>query len=321
MVRKSEPVIALSTDLPDLETYRTVYELARQRPCRMVFMTPVWALQLLTDSGTENRRIRWDHVNELRRQIRTNNWRGLHQGFGVDVNNNLTDGHHRLIAIVLENVAVPLLMMEGEDPDDRWALDRGKTRTLDQDLHMNGLSHGTLRSAVFKICVGLHGKAPHEFTSFASYQPLEPLLGPGIDYAISISSSMTGAGKARAAPVLGAIAYAYRTDEVKVREFSEALAKGANLSADDAVLTLRNFLTGKRVSLKCDKDRRHVAHKTLCAIRAKMHDACTNLTFKDPHIIISYFRYVYDPEGVRPKFVPVRRDGRRSSYVPPTWSQ
>lgn len=93
-----------------------------------VTMTPDHAKDLLTRNKA-NRKVRKHLVTTLARVIERGEWHLTHQGIAVDVQGNLIDGQHRLMAIVRANKAVPMLLSTGLDSDAYTYLDQGMVRT------------------------------------------------------------------------------------------------------------------------------------------------------------------------------------------------
>src|SRR6266705_3459425 len=92
-------------------------------------ISPKIAEQILKANTRQNRRIRHWWVNLLALIILRNEWKLTHQGLGFDVNGDLLDGQHRLLAIQLSGKTVRSLVTVGMDTDAFLGMDQGVLRT------------------------------------------------------------------------------------------------------------------------------------------------------------------------------------------------
>ena len=91
---------------------------------------------LLTNKG--NRKISYQHVGWLTRQMENDHWLTTHQGIAIDTNNELQDGQHRLEAIMRSMTSQYMLVVRNVDPATFMVLDSGKPRSAKDALSIEG---------------------------------------------------------------------------------------------------------------------------------------------------------------------------------------
>ena len=79
---------------------------------QIVAVTPMLAAEFLTRNAT-NRRIRPGHVNALSAVMTAGQFQSTHQGIALNVEGELVDGQHRLLAIVKSGVTVRMPVAYG----------------------------------------------------------------------------------------------------------------------------------------------------------------------------------------------------------------
>lgn len=75
-----------------------------------------------------NRKLRMDHCKSLSNAIRRGEWLVTHQGIAFDSSGALRDGHHRLTAICIADIAVQIMVTRGLDAVATDAMDQGARR-------------------------------------------------------------------------------------------------------------------------------------------------------------------------------------------------
>lgn len=102
-----------------------------------VLITPDLAAQWLI-KNTNNRPLTMSRVQSYVRDIQTGQWKYTHQGIAFYVDGTLADGQHRLKAISMSNIAVPMLVTHNLPKEVSTVLDQNKPRTLYQSLNIEG---------------------------------------------------------------------------------------------------------------------------------------------------------------------------------------
>ena len=90
------------------------------------------------EGNTHNRPLRDTVVDRFIRDMQAGRWQLTHQGVAFDVDGVLIDGQHRLWAIVLSNLTVPLRVFFNEPIENMRAIDTGLVRTNFDVLHLSG---------------------------------------------------------------------------------------------------------------------------------------------------------------------------------------
>ena len=96
---------------------------------KVELITPAIAKKML-EKNTNNRPIRWHHVQKLAEELLADEWQTTHQGIAFNNAGFLIDGQHRLNAIVQAGKAVTMSVTRGCDVRAFDVLDRGVNRSL-----------------------------------------------------------------------------------------------------------------------------------------------------------------------------------------------
>lgn len=124
---------------------------------RLVEVTPLLASNILANRNKKNRAINKNHVLALVKNIKDNTWRFNGDTICFDTNGILIDGQHRLKAIVLGEIPVLCLFVEGLDPDTIKTKDMEiKPRNLHDLLRMDGISDANNVAAIIMRYMALH---------------------------------------------------------------------------------------------------------------------------------------------------------------------
>jgi hypothetical protein len=194
--------------------------------------------------NNRNRPMSNTEVGKHARDMKAGNWLQTGQTIGFDWNGNLTNGQHRLQAIVLSGVPQQLLVVRGLDPRAQDVTDIGKKRTIADALHLEGLAKvrpGQLGSIARAVL--LAENAP---TNDPKYRPTQAEVLERVraeqeefEYAAYVMGRAHSAGL-RGGMIYG-VAYYYlaRKNADAAAEFFEQLVTGAGLTQGDPVFALR----------------------------------------------------------------------------------
>jgi hypothetical protein len=109
-------------------------------------LTPEIADDWLMHCNPHNRKLMDNHVEYLASEMKAGRWRLTHQGIAFSTNRVLLDGQHRLWAVALSGVTVPMRVFVNEPPEAMEALDTGQRRRNDQILTLTaGLGEVTCK--------------------------------------------------------------------------------------------------------------------------------------------------------------------------------
>lgn len=164
--------------------------------------------------------------------IQAGKWLLTPQPIAFDVKGNLIDGQHRLEAIRRANMPVTLMVSTGWPVADNGALgvidviDSGKPRTVQQILHMHGMSYTTATCAVLRaISRVVHNSGAGTLSISAARQMLEMAeIVNGIERIRAQSTVSPGyASRDYVGRVVGPIVYYHTVKPKKAEEFASNL--------------------------------------------------------------------------------------------------
>tara|TARA_R110000824_G_C15119110_1_gene667877 strand:+ start:62 stop:964 length:903 start_codon:yes stop_codon:yes gene_type:complete len=141
-------------------------------------------------SNTNNYRTKMSRSNieNLKIELRLNEWTYTTQGIGFDTNGVLVDGQNRLKAIVESGITAPLLVCYNLPPESRFKHDNGRKRTLGDHTGLSNTEIATCR-VPFRAMGNFKGNTTN-LTFMKSY--LEGELGQLSKELYGICRSTTG---------------------------------------------------------------------------------------------------------------------------------
>ena len=212
----------------------------------VIDLTPEIAEDWLTHGNTHNRPVIDAHVDYLAREMRAGRWRLTHQGVAFSTNHVLLDGQHRLWAVALSGITVPMRVFVNEPPETMGVLDTGQRRRNDQILTLAaGLGEiGPADLAVLRAMLMGTGHARRhspgeEGELFARHREA---IRFAIDV-LKINGKYRGVTTAVTRSVLARAWYS--ADRPMLRHFAEVLSAGRPIGEhDEPILLLFQFLIG-----------------------------------------------------------------------------
>lgn len=215
---------------------------------RIENITPQRAKELLA-TNTANRKLDTKAVNMIANAIKDGRFLTTNNGIGVDKNGILTDGQHRLTAIIRANIPANIAVFTGLEPKTRILIDTGKKRTLSNQLQICDLGFGTddkgckinltpTISQAALYCV-LHIKGSKDITNATKYSISSDIITDFVSANNEdlVNSALFIKGELKNAKYLkqGIILYLYQmckfVDEEKIIKFINILT-GKVLSED-----------------------------------------------------------------------------------------
>ncbi len=131
---------------------------------RWVLMTPELAGMLIDCLNTDNRKRRPKTVDHYRQVILSGQWHLTHQGMAIDQRGILQDGQHRLEAIRLSGVTVPVSFYVGMDPANFKAIDEGLLRRAADLMTMAGAEgYAALTASTTKVIDAYESNDPRRW--------------------------------------------------------------------------------------------------------------------------------------------------------------
>lgn len=226
----------------------TDYALSHEPRNEIIDVTPPLASQWL-ENNEGNRRLNWNYIAQLARDMKTGRFVCTHQGIAFDTQGRLIDGQHRLWAVLEAEVTVRMRVFFNEPPENLLHIDGNCPRQMADRITI-GRTLGTVRStelATLRAMVGGIGMVTRrrtvqeEIAMFEKHRDAVrfshehlPMTRPA-----GISNAMTRAVIARAHYCL--------TDSQGLARFCEVLRTGASAhDGEHLIILLRNNLLDLR---------------------------------------------------------------------------
>ena len=219
--------------------------ITRTEPYNVVMdVTPSQAANWL-EGNTHNRPVSQAHVERLAAEMRAGRWRLTHQGIAFSTGGVLLDGQHRLWAIVMADVDVPLRVFFNESPESVEYLDGGLARNAADRMNLGhrfardvGKKHlATLRCMV-------RGLGPQQRLAYGTEAELLGKHLDAITFALDHLTMSTRARGVATAITRAVVARAYYSvDHNTLTHFCTVLKSGlASAPVDEPIIMLRDFL-------------------------------------------------------------------------------
>lgn len=142
----------LSPDMPtardEMEASAIVQVNPADKKIRICYLTPALAEALIA-RNVRNRNVSRSRVASYAKEIREGRWSDNGQTIVVADNGELLDGGHRCHAVLLADIAIPIILVENvADPRAFHTIDTGKTRTNSDVLTISGKKNTQALGAV-----------------------------------------------------------------------------------------------------------------------------------------------------------------------------
>jgi hypothetical protein len=222
-------------------------------------ITPDQADSWLKTNSENYRTVSWPKIDSYVRAMNAGEWLCTHQGISFDESGKLSDGQHRLYAIVISKQTVEMMVTFNQPRINEIVFDEQRPRDFDTHAKYNGSKYRHAALAVARIL---------EFGVNGHYPPLQTYeMFAIIDkYDAAIIFALNGCLSRGyvPAPVMAVIAKAwYYGHHDRLKEFIEVVHTGKNAKpgADDAALVLRTL-----VFIQRERDRSVLYNKTQSAL-------------------------------------------------------
>ncbi len=232
-------------------------------------ITPDIAKRILETRNNCNRPITRISVVSFAKEMKNGNWKLITDALAFDINGDLINGQHRLLAVVMSETTQRFHIFENQPVTNFTAYDIGKVRTAGDILSISGISESAAEcksiSSMIKVILSYEGlpmknnvatePVKNRLTAIASKANAK-VTGINnevvLDYAKAnitalkssrnFAASLSLPGKLRVADIAGLHYLMCKIDPVKTNGFFMALASGANLAADSPILHLNKAL-------------------------------------------------------------------------------
>lgn len=206
-------------------------------------ITPAIAEKML-ETNTHNRTLQPRLVNQYARDMLAGNWREHHQGIAFDIDGVLCDGQHRLHAVVVSGVSIPMFVTRGLSKSSADTIDVGKIRTTTDVFTLDGVNRAarivpiiTMLSYITRRVAWHPGNAPTKTEIRQIYEKYRA----SADWA-AFGENGGLPGSLRSASPGCALLLFHLKDPCKADEFRSLLGLPVNQTADSPVLATRTML-------------------------------------------------------------------------------
>lgn len=219
----------------------------------IVTVTPERAKELLaTQIPGSNRPLSKFWLDKYAGVMKSGEWKLNGQRVLMDGDGHLFDGQHRLTAIVMTGISVPMEIGHGYDRAAFDTLDCGFRRSAGDVLSMKGYKEGR-KLAAAALMVYAHKQESRDMPNRVSHHKILEIVeaNPLIHHSIALCIGMP-----RGFPV-GVLAamhcLAAEVDQDAADQFINAVKTGANLEHNDPALLLRNRIIRRRISSTAER--------------------------------------------------------------------
>lgn len=213
-------------------------------------ITPEQAADWLENNNKNNRSVSKSTVTLYARLMSEGKWDFNGETIQFDVNGNLINGQHRLLAVVASGVELDALVVSGLPVQAKDSIDQQRKRTPGDVLKMHGYPNGNKIAGIARLVnawdmghrgAGLIGGSQTALapTEVLALVEADPLILPAAVAASSVAADVLA--PARAYGTLWVLTH--RVDPDFAEEFFRRLTTGEMLEAGHPVLTLRRYWT------------------------------------------------------------------------------
>lgn len=214
-------------------------------------VTPDEARHWLGTCNYANRKLRPERVRAYAEQMRRGQWHFAGDPIRFDMDGKLSDGQHRLAAVVAADMPVTFVIIRDLPVDTYKVIDSGLSRTYGDVL---GSTHGAVqKAAAIRLLYAYELDADPRLRDSLSLITRIDVADYYAEHHSIIDAADKTAGRMYAAFRSGNktawtafIIIVWRIDRDLADQFLNGVVSGANLGAGDARLALRNWLSNDR---------------------------------------------------------------------------
>jgi hypothetical protein len=237
--------------------------------CVILDITPAMADAWLSQCNSHNRKLVDAHVDRLAREMKAGRWRLTHQGIAFSTNRVLLDGQHRLWAVLLSGVTVPMRVFFNEPRESLEAIDAVQARSNDQIITLAGGLGEVGRVELAALRAMKTGLGSYMRMTAGEEAEFLLLYREGISFAHKIlpASRLRGVATAVVRAVLARAFYS--ADPAVLQHFADVLRTGlATGPRDQPITVLLNFLICAAQQVRGRPDSREIYGKVERALVA-----------------------------------------------------
>jgi hypothetical protein len=232
-------------------------------------VTPEIADAWLSRCNTHNRKLVDGHVERLVREMKAGRWRLTHQGIAFSAGRVLLDGQHRLWAVFLSGVTVPMRVFFNEPADSLVAIDAVQARSNDQIITLAGGVGEVGRKELATLRAMVTGLASYTRRTPGEEAELLVQYHEAIDFAHEVLPAARFRGVANAI-VRAVLARAfYSADLGSLRHFADVLRSGVGDGPrDQPIMLLLKYLIDAAIGVRGRPEAREKYGKVQRALQA-----------------------------------------------------
>lgn len=233
----------------------------------VIVVTPEMAGNYLT-RNIRNRNLNEAYAREIASAMSRGEWKMNAETIKFSRDDLLLDGQHRLRAIQISGVAVPIMIVRGLENESFDTMDQGMKRTVGHILSISGEKDANNLAAIIRLYMIIKANpAQPNFSAKFSPQAVEKSLrtNPTFREALMLASKLNNVGTCSTS---GAMWMLFQEKNHRLAcEFMERLGDGAELSKYNPIKTLRDALIVNKVA------QRKLQKRDVCAFYIKAWNA------------------------------------------------
>lgn len=226
---------------------------------RFMSIGPDLAEVILADFNKENRPFSDLNIKALTKEIENGKWQFNGESMSFNNKGNLSDGQHRLRAIIATGLTLPFLVVCGINKDAFPTINNGRTRTGSDVLGIGGVTSTTHSSSICKFIYGFknekysanrNANRTLSNTEVLEYYNSLPNIHESVNFGIQNAKK---AQKLLTSTVIGGFHYLLsEVNPEKADDFLQKLCTGVDLSSDSPITLLRNKLIRSKSNSNSD---------------------------------------------------------------------
>jgi hypothetical protein len=220
--------------------------------CEVMLVTPEMAQHWLDESNVHNRNASNSTVARYALDMAADKWRLTAEPIKFDVNGNLIDGQHRLMASVRAGVSFTTLVARNVETRAQDVMDTGRRRSIGDQLRLNDYPYSQVAGTAAKILLiwdqgwlyaGRDKWSLVTHSNVLEYLEVNPDLIASIGHTYGMFN--TGVSPATRAATFHVL---QKIDREAAVEFFDKFNTGAELAKNSPILALRNRVANLKAS-------------------------------------------------------------------------
>ena len=204
----------------------------------VIDITPTFAEAVLSQCNGHNRKLIDAHAERLSQEMKAGRWWLSHQGIAFSPNRVLLDGQHRLWAVILSGVTVPMRVFFNEPGESLNVIDVVQARRSDEVLTLAGGLGVVNRAELATLRAMVTGLGTYHRMSPGAEAEILAKHREAIAFAHEILPAARYAGVATAVTRAVLARAFYSVDRASLRHFADVLQSATAFSENDQPITM-----------------------------------------------------------------------------------